>query len=147
MDIVVHRNMKTDGSLKLREVTKGSGDLCGGTFVDEAFLAHLRLTIPTFEHYAATEPAELLRGLMAKWELVKRSFDGTDDVVLDLPPKLARALDKARAEASGYDEDDDDTFGTRTSAPLVLRDGADNNNVRRCGGTVLFCRPTNAAAC
>jgi hypothetical protein len=33
--------------------------------------------------------AQVLRNLLGKWELQKRSFDGTSDLVLDLPPKLA----------------------------------------------------------
>jgi hypothetical protein len=36
--------------------------------------------------------AQVLRCLLGRWELLKRSFDGTGELVLDLPFKLARAL-------------------------------------------------------
>jgi len=122
VDLIVHANDASDGSVKLRELSKGSGDLCGGTFVDDAFLDAMARRIPGFDAYRQAEPAELLRGLMAKWELLKRSFDGTTDAILDLPPKLARALDKAKAEASGYDEEDDeDAYGRLTLSAADVR--------------------------
>ena len=87
--IIVHRQEKrSDGMLSLREVAKGSGDCCGGAQVDAAFLALLKETIPVFEAYSAAHPAEVLRTVMAKFELAKRSFDGSGDVVL--PHKLLR---------------------------------------------------------
>lgn len=86
VDLIVHANDASDGSVKLRELSKGSGDLCGGTFVDDAFLDAMARRIPGFDAYRQAEPAELLRGLMAKWELLKRSFDGTTDAILACRP-------------------------------------------------------------
>ena len=94
VDTVVHRReaRPDGGGVGLREVARGAGDCCGGTLLDAEFVAHLRAAMPTvFDAYAAAQPREVLRGLLGKWELQKRSFDGSDGVVIDLPPKLARA--------------------------------------------------------
>ena len=110
-DIVVHcEEEREDGSLSLREVVKGSGACVGGTTVDAAFLKLLSEIVPVFDEYAAKHPKEVrllrasacansaysrfiqqvLRSLMQKFELAKRSFDGSNAIDLDLPPKLAR---------------------------------------------------------
>ena len=118
-DIVVHRQEeREDGSLSLREVVKGSGACVGGSTVDAAFLKLMGELVPVFDEYAAKFPKEVqrvsalvhvcadffpsscsahrlvdtqvLRTLVQKFELAKRSFDGNGEIEVDLPPKLAR---------------------------------------------------------
>jgi hypothetical protein len=108
-DIVVHcQDEREDGSLSLREVAKGSGACVGGSTVDAAFLKLMSEIVPVFDEYAAKHPKEVshpltcmlalrsraasqvMRSLMQKFELAKRSFDGSSTIELDLPPKLVR---------------------------------------------------------
>ncbi|CAM6092452.1 unnamed protein product [Calypogeia fissa] len=48
VDLVVHE-LVDDSGLRLREVTTSTRDLCGGTFVDIAFMDYLAAKIPCFE--------------------------------------------------------------------------------------------------
>jgi hypothetical protein len=62
IDIVVHRKEAGDDNpkeLRLREVAKGTGDCCGGTVVDAAFLELLKESMPVFEQYADKYPKEV----------------------------------------------------------------------------------------
>ena len=62
VDIIVHRQEeRTDGSLSLREVVKGTGDCCGGAAVDAAFIQLIAGTIPVFDEYANRNPQEVSR--------------------------------------------------------------------------------------
>jgi hypothetical protein len=85
VDLIVQEKMDRN----LREVLRGSGDLCGGTFVDAAFLAFLSDRIPCLERFLDAHPRQTLL-LMSWWEQQKRGFKRTGNpVVFDLPARLA----------------------------------------------------------
>ena len=61
VDIIVHRKVEVaDGKLGLREVAKGTGDCCGGTYLDSEFVQLLEDTIPVFDEYANNYPHEVM---------------------------------------------------------------------------------------
>ena len=61
VDIIVHRQEeRSDGSLVLREVVKGTGDCCGAAAVDAAFIRLIADTIPVFDEYANRNPQEVV---------------------------------------------------------------------------------------
>lgn len=70
-------------------VTKGTGDCCGGSFVDEAFRSALAAKLPqgVFDSFASRHPGPLLR-LLGAWESKKRAFDGNGGIFLATPPEL-----------------------------------------------------------
>jgi hypothetical protein len=99
VDLIVQEKMDRN----LREVSRGSGDLCGGTFVDAAFLAFLSDRIPCLDRFLDAHPRQTLL-LMSWWEQQKRGFKGTGNpVVFDLPARLAAM----------WESEDEETFEDR----------------------------------
>ena len=125
VDIVVHRKQEdVDGSLRLREMSKGSGNVYGGTVVDDQFVAFLSTAVPPFAEYAAENPREVLRCLMAQWELKKRTFTGDGEIDIDLPASLARLFADykvAHYEEFAANDDDDEGYGHLTISASQLR--------------------------
>lgn len=74
-----------------REVVCGSGDLCGGTFVDKAFHDWLGNHIgPCFDAYEKQDPCQALL-LATWWDTQKRAFTGAGyPLRLDLPMRLVQ---------------------------------------------------------
>ncbi|KAK3247189.1 hypothetical protein CYMTET_43303, partial [Cymbomonas tetramitiformis] len=88
VDLVTHKQSEEDPT-RLREVARGTGGMCGGTFVDDRFVKFLQNKINKSDKFLE-ENQQLFVKLMGKWEAAKRSFDGTSDISIDLPSKLER---------------------------------------------------------
>ncbi|GAQ90012.1 Molecular chaperones HSP70/HSC70 [Klebsormidium nitens] len=94
VDLIVQEKMDRS----LREVSRGSGDLCGGTYVDGAFLEFLGDRIPCLERFLDAHPRQMVL-LMSWWEQQKRGFNGAGNpVVFDLPARLAAMWEKEDSE-------------------------------------------------
>ncbi|KAJ7539870.1 hypothetical protein O6H91_11G112700 [Diphasiastrum complanatum] len=112
VDIVVHEIASISYPHKVREISRSSGGLCGGSFVDLSFFKFLSERIGCFSQFAIENAAEKV--MIAKhWDYHKYEFDGSScSVCLDLPGKLAaawEAYDASRAHgiispAQSYDE-------------------------------------------
>ena len=113
VDIVAHAHrVGTDGRVSLREVTAGTGDLYGGAFVDAEFHAYLaRVFGPaTMADFHSPRNTKQYLNFMAKWEQLKHTFKGNEEVELELDlPKLLRiAYKKLLAKEDADDDDGDD---------------------------------------
>eukprot|EP00899_Mesostigma_viride_P001819 jgi/Mesvir1/11638/Mv00039-RA.1 len=88
---------------QLREVCRGTGELCGGAFVDKAFEEYVAAKVPCFERFKGEAPAEAAR-MLASFEPHKRAFAGqaSSSWMLDLPAPLARMW----AEMDGSEDED-----------------------------------------
>ena len=87
----------------MKQAAPSTGELCGGSFVDAAFLAFIAklasqpqpwrdANAPTFEQWRAQNPRNFNR-MMSAWEAVKRNFKGTEDyVTLEIVPSLKNIL-------------------------------------------------------
>ena len=95
-DIVVQEKANSSGNLKVKEVTASSGGLCGGSYVDQAFMKFMSAKIGCLDKFLVEHPRVRIH-LQTWWENAKSSFDGNDaDQVLNcqLSPKLAMAWEK-----------------------------------------------------
>lgn len=90
MDLVLHEKLGSAPSISVRELQESSGGVCGGSQVDDEFLAFLRRRIPCFTNFERELPAIAL-AFRQGWERVKYEFDGTENeaVRIDLPSTLA----------------------------------------------------------
>ncbi len=68
VDLVVHAKSTVDGKFKAKEVAPGTGGLCGGTYVDKAFLEYIRAKFPGIDEYRTTNVDKYCR-LMQNWEV------------------------------------------------------------------------------
>ncbi len=110
VDLVVHQKKMVQGRLRTKEVSQGSGDLCGGTYVDKAFLRWLQVksTTPSpwrdavladnpracksFDEWKARFP-KLFVNLMGEWEKQKRGTNDTTSVLsIAVKANLAQIL-------------------------------------------------------
>eukprot|EP00899_Mesostigma_viride_P027491 jgi/Mesvir1/7927/Mv11849-RA.1 len=91
VDIVVHELQTASGDPQMREVCRGSGNLCGGVFVDRAFEGYLSMKIPCYPIFKQRFPRQAAK-LLTEFERHKRTFRGqpANAWVLDLPSTLAR---------------------------------------------------------
>ena len=92
----------------MKELIQGTGGLCGGTHIDNNFLAFVAAIFPGWPQFAASYPSDVQR-LRQNWESSKRSFDDSArDIMVDLPGRVASAMRAYNSDlvASGYDDED-----------------------------------------
>ena len=88
----------TTGAVGLKELVAGSGDTCGGVYVDQAFKAFLAdyVGAKAINDLQTDKPDEYIK-LMRAWEEIKRTFAGNEEAALDLDlPKSMRAWTLSR---------------------------------------------------
>jgi hypothetical protein len=98
VDLVVHEKQGD----QLRELSKGSGGTCGGSYVDESFLKLLSGRIgPVFDKWAAVYKTSLFE-LKRDWAMKKRSPNGVDDsaMLIKLPLTIVDVAQKEGVEVS-----------------------------------------------
>lgn len=96
--------------MQLQEVTRSTGGLCGGTYVDSSFLLELSKRIHCLNRFLEENQTTIL-SLLRWWEGTKSTFDGTSSVIMEVPSKLAKAweahdLSNGVTNSSGYDDID-----------------------------------------
>lgn len=103
VDLISYRISKLNPTV-IEEVTVGSGDQCGGTFVDRAFLQWLecRLGTEDFIKIAGCRSEQIPRTMMSKKAArmlenftmeIKGGFSGTETYTLQLPSPLSSIVD------------------------------------------------------
>lgn len=102
-DIVVQARANHTGALKVKEVSRSSGGLCGGTYVDQSFMAFLREKIGCLEEFLVQHPEHEPK-ILGWWESAKSTFDGSPNfqAALQMSANLARAWEEYE-KASSYD--------------------------------------------
>ena len=82
VDLIVQKFARDEaGAFRIGEVGEASGDLCGGTYVDAAFLAYCKANtkikpgrpvgaMHPFDEFRQTKPEKFAR-LMVQWEKIK----------------------------------------------------------------------------
>jgi hypothetical protein len=84
VDLIVHEKQE----YTLKEVSKGSGGLYGGVYVDQEYWSYLRKRIPCLSAFADEYPRQALQ-LKNKFESHKRGFRGSGQpITIELPSKL-----------------------------------------------------------
>ncbi len=115
IDITVHKVVESIGSkeLVLDELTSGTGDTYGSTYVDTKFQEYLRnkITDKIWQDFHDYEPLAFLQ-LMAEWERQKCSFDYRQDIVtfISIVPPLYRILPESIHEKLNEEQGDDSYF-------------------------------------
>lgn len=100
VDLVLHEKLGAAPTLSVREVQESSGDLCGGSRVDDEFLQFLRRKISCFTRFEREHPTIVL-AVLKDWEEIKDRFDGEHgDEDMVLPPKLAEMWESTYQGAS-----------------------------------------------
>lgn len=102
-DIVVQARANKTGSLKVNEVSRSDGGLCGGTFVDKNFMAFMRRKIGCLSEFLESHP-EYEPKILGWWESAKSTFDGspTFQASCAISANLSRAWAEYEATSS-YD--------------------------------------------
>ena len=104
VDLVTH-DVQADGTVK--ELAAGSGDCCGGSYVDAAFLQLMeRKYRAVYTDWATSKPKDVLK-LHKCWLTAKITFGSggkTNRALIALPTSLHAALEEA-GELDGDDED------------------------------------------
>jgi len=104
VDLVTH-DVQADGTVK--ELAAGSGDCCGGSYVDAAFLELMeRKYRAIYTDWVTSKPKDVLK-LRKYWLAAKIIFGSggkTKRALITLPTSLQAALEKA----GKVDEDDED---------------------------------------
>lgn len=102
-DIVVQARANATGALKVKEVSRSSGGLCGGTYVDENFMSFLSRKIGCLEEFLEQHPEHTPK-LLGWWESAKSTFDGSPEfqASCQISPALARAWEDHES-VSSYD--------------------------------------------
>lgn len=104
VNLVIHQKIG-DSGMTVKELTCSSGDLCGGTFVDKAFIKFLGRKIDCLTKLNWRYPSTMLT-IQGYWENLKRGFDGKQRPCdLELPAKLARAWQEFERRAGVWAED------------------------------------------
>eukprot|EP00899_Mesostigma_viride_P011497 jgi/Mesvir1/20348/Mv19935-RA.1 len=108
VDVVVHKLESALGDPQMCEVCRGSGDLCGGVFVDKAFEEYLARRMPCYAAFKQQHPQQAAR-LMTDFDRNKRTFSGQtgDAWTLDLPASLSRMWAAEQGAGSNEGEDFD----------------------------------------
>jgi hypothetical protein len=84
VDLVMQQKVGT----KLNEVSRSSGGLCGGTFVDRRFEEELQKRIPCYKRFRELYPRQAFK-MRAELEYQKCAFKGSGNPwLLDLPSRL-----------------------------------------------------------
>eukprot|EP00873_Tetraselmis_striata_P046416 jgi/Tetstr1/466680/TSEL_011168.t1 len=93
VDIVVHKKQNSDGELK--ELATGTGDLAGGTFIDQEFIKYVqnKVGINVFKEFEETAPIKYM-SFMGDWERSKRAFAGKKGTIMDVPTVLQKLWSK-----------------------------------------------------
>jgi hypothetical protein len=81
--------------VQLKEVVRSTGELCGGSFVDERFLEHMSNRIGCPPEFLKENPVMEL-SMRRWWGETKSTFNGTTSATYPVPGKLCRAWE-------GYD--------------------------------------------
>jgi molecular chaperone DnaK (HSP70) len=93
-DIVVQEWVGDEDNFKVKEVTRSTGGLCGGTYVDKQFIATLCQKIGCLNDYFEQFPGYMSQ-LLKTWEELKCSFgdplSAGEDVDIQLHQALASA--------------------------------------------------------
>lgn len=94
VDIVVQELLESgDHTYKVKELTKSSGGLYGGTFVDQSFMRFLSQKIGCLEEFLREDCPSYRTRLLKDWEEIKCAFGNemvdTDYMSLQLHYKLA----------------------------------------------------------
>ncbi|KAK3277471.1 hypothetical protein CYMTET_14524, partial [Cymbomonas tetramitiformis] len=115
VDLVAHR-VDSEDAKSFREITQGSGAMCGGTSVDDRFVKHLQSTIHGAKDLLRTHPqgSKMQGRIMMHWEAGKKNFDGTRDLLLDLPSNLENIWEQELRER-GETQQADELDGFRIS--------------------------------
>ena len=102
-DIVVQARANSTGALKVKEVSRSSGGLCGGTYVDKSFMEFLRRKIGCLEEFLAEHPEHEPK-ILGWWESAKSTFDGSSNfqASCQISGNLARAWEEYERQSS-YD--------------------------------------------
>lgn len=89
VDLVLHENFGAAPFVAVKVAQESSGDLCGGSRVDEEFFSFLRRRISCFRRFEKECPATAL-AFRQDCEKIKNDHAGEIGVVyVELPPKLA----------------------------------------------------------
>jgi hypothetical protein len=124
-DIVVQAKVDNSNySMKVREVSRSSGGLCGGTHVDRSFVSFLSNTIGCLPSFLAQNPGTV-KNLLGWWEGTKASFDDSEyyTAELSLPGKLASAWqehDRQQKQRNSEDRSKNSSCGPDASDELEL---------------------------
>jgi len=91
VDLISYKVKQSSPQITLEEVVVGTGARCGATFIDKDFLAWLRgklghhfqdlvenSTVNAIGSHTVIGPR--MRRVLRKWETIKRSFGGTNDL-------------------------------------------------------------------
>jgi len=105
VDIVVQEVISTGECYRVKEITKSSGALCGGTYVDARFVDFLHERIgPCLKECMKQNPS-VYTNLIKRWEEMKLSFGdpSTKDESMDinLPNRLVSDWEKYDTEKGG----------------------------------------------
>ncbi|CAM6128186.1 unnamed protein product [Calypogeia fissa] len=92
VDLVVHQKLD-DSGLRVKEITRADGALCGGIYIDKAFKEYLASKIGCFEDFSKRFPTVVVTLIEKEWQNFKHSFDGCNEDFFDLelPAKLTDA--------------------------------------------------------
>lgn len=112
-DIVVQEVVSEGKNYRVKQVTKSSGGLCGGTYVDTKFMDFLHKKIPCLTEYMKKNP-NIYSEFIRRWEDIKVSFGepttrGESTDIGSLPQKLATEWENydrrmGLSPRSSYDE-------------------------------------------
>jgi hypothetical protein len=85
----------TPTTTRIVELTKGSGGLCGGSLLDDVFFNVIfgKKVIPNWLEVAQQYSDDACR-LRLNWIRKKHSFNGTDGVVIDIPSRFRKLVNK-----------------------------------------------------
>ncbi|PSN60997.1 Hsp70 family protein [Corynespora cassiicola Philippines] len=111
VDLISYRISRTDPTT-VEEITIGSGDQCGGSFVEREFISWLedRLGLDHFEKIAGGPasaclytclPQKLARMIQEFSMSAKSGFSGTEEYYLRLPAALSGVEDQVRGISDG----------------------------------------------
>ena len=73
-DIVVQEKANSSGNLKVKEVTASTGGLCGGSYVDQAFMKFMTVKTGCLDSFLVRYPKVKIQ-LQTWWENAKSSFE------------------------------------------------------------------------
>lgn len=106
-DLVMQKALDVGANYRVEEVTRSSGGLCGGIYVDSEFLSYLHRRIGPCLKEVATRSPGITQLLLRNWETLKVGFSGSgDSVELDLPRQLADQWEKYDMEM-GFERKED----------------------------------------
>lgn len=86
--------IRRDGELALSELTHREGRMAGSTRLDDMFRDYVRELFgpEDFDAWIADRPDVFSKIKDKYWEHAKKEFDGTQDVVVELPARIMNTL-------------------------------------------------------